>query len=163
MRRDGAELPTSYTAAPLVTSEGMEGCVIVFTDATVRQAEQRELRRKLEALSWAGRVQDALREERFVLYAQPILDLATDEIVQHELLLRMREPNGEIVGPGSYLQIAEEHDLIGDIDRWVIRRASSWPPAACRSSSTSRRGSISDPELITTSKPACSETAPTRH
>jgi PAS domain S-box-containing protein len=149
MRRDGTELPTSYTAAPLVTSEGLEGCVIVFTDATVRQAEQRELRRKLEALSWAGRVQDALREERFVLYAQPILDLATDEVVQHELLLRMREPNGEIVGPGSYLQIAEEHHLIGDIDRWVIRRASDLAARGLPVELNVSGGSISDPELIT--------------
>ncbi|HEV7493696.1 EAL domain-containing protein [Baekduia sp.] len=149
MRRDGTELPTSYTAAPLVTSEGLEGCVIVFTDATVRQAEQRELRRKLEALSWAGRVQDALREERFVLYAQPILDLATDEIVQHELLLRMREPNGEIVGPASYLQIAEEHNLIGDIDRWVIQRASRLAARGLPVELNVSGGSISDPELIT--------------
>jgi PAS domain S-box-containing protein len=149
MRRDGTELPTSYTAAPLVTTEGLEGCVIVFTDATVRQAEQRELRRKLEALSWAGRVQDALREERFVLYAQPILDLATDEIVQHELLLRMREPNGEIVGPASYLQIAEEHNLIGDIDRWVIRRASRLAARGLPVELNVSGGSISDPELIT--------------
>jgi len=149
IRRDGTELPTSYTAAPLVTSEGLEGCVIVFTDATVRQAEQRELRRKLEALSWAGRVQDALREERFVLYAQPILDLATDEVVQHELLLRMREPNGDIVGPGSYLQIAEEHNLIGDIDRWVIRRASQLAARGLPVELNVSGGSISDPELIT--------------
>jgi PAS domain S-box-containing protein len=149
MRRDGTELPTSYTAAPLVTSEGLEGCVIVFTDATVRQAEQRELRRKLEALSWAGRVQDALREERFVLYAQPILDLATGEVVQHELLLRVREPDGEIVGPASYLQIAEEHDLIGDIDRWVIRRASLLAARGLPVELNVSGRSISDPELIT--------------
>jgi PAS domain S-box-containing protein len=149
MRRDGTELPTSYTAAPLVTSEGLEGCVIVFTDATIRQAEQRELRRKLEALSWAGRVQDALREERFVLYAQPILDLATDKIVQHELLLRMREPNGDIVGPASYLQIAEEHNLIGDIDRWVIRGAARLAARGRPVELNVSGGSISDPELIT--------------
>ncbi len=149
VRRDGTELPTSYTAAPLVTAEGLEGCVIVFTDATLRQAEQRELRRKLDALSWAGRVQDALREERFVLYAQPILDLATDEVVQHELLLRMREPNGEIVGPCSYLQIAEEHNLIGDIDRWVIRKASQLAARGLPVELNVSGGSISDPELIT--------------
>jgi PAS domain S-box-containing protein len=148
MRRDGTELPTSYTAAPLVTTEGLEGCVIVFTDATVRQAEQRELRRKLEALSWAGRVQDALREERFVLYAQPILDLATDQVVQHELLLRMREPDGEIVGPASYLQIAEEHNLIGDIDRWVIRRAARLAARGLPVELNVSGGSISDPGLI---------------
>jgi PAS domain S-box-containing protein len=148
MRRDGTELPTSYTAAPLVTTAGLEGCVIVFADATVRQAEQRELRRKLDTLAWAGRVQDALRAERFLLYAQPILDLATDEVVQHELLLRVREPDGAIVGPGPYLQIAEEHDLIVDIDCWVIQRATELAARGMPVELNVSGGSIGHPELL---------------
>ena len=61
-------------------------------------------------------------EDRFVLYAQPIVDLRTSEVVQHELLLRLREPDGKIVGPGAYLHIAEQYGLIGEIDRWVVER-----------------------------------------
>ena len=39
----------------------------------------------------------------------------------------MREPDGTIVAPGAFLQIAEDHGLIGDIDRWVIRAAPRSP------------------------------------
>ncbi len=35
----------------------------------------------------------------------------------------MREPSGEVVAPGAFLQVAEDYGLIGDIDRWVIARA----------------------------------------
>ncbi len=39
-------------------------------------------------------------------------------------LLRMREPDGEIVPPNSFLPTAERYGLIGEIDNWVIGRAS---------------------------------------
>src|SRR5215212_6407313 len=46
---------------------------------------------RLEArMSWADMIRDALSEDRFVLYAQPIVDLASGEATQYELLLRMR-------------------------------------------------------------------------
>jgi EAL domain-containing protein (putative c-di-GMP-specific phosphodiesterase class I) len=45
------------------------------------------------------------------------------QVVQHELLLRIREPDGTIIGPGRYLEIAEQYGLIDDIDRWVIPHA----------------------------------------
>ena len=64
---------------------------------------------------------------------------ARGEVVQHELLLRMREPDGKIVGPGAYLPIAEQYGLIGEIDRWVVRAAPGSPRPGARSRSTSRR------------------------
>ena len=73
-------------------------------------------------LSWIGRIQEALAEDRFVLYAQPIVDVRSGEVVQSELLLRLCEPDGTIVAPGAFLQVAEDYGLIGDIDRWVIAR-----------------------------------------
>jgi PAS domain S-box-containing protein len=122
VRRDGQELPVAYTAAPFETDDGVHGCVVVFEDISERKATEESLRREAEKLSWIGRVQDALAEDRFVLYAQPIVDLRTGDVVQRELLLRIREPNGEIVGPGAFLPIAEQYGLIGDIDRWVVER-----------------------------------------
>ena len=43
---------------------------------------------------WIGRIRQALDEDRFVLHAQPIVELATGAVVQHELLLRMRDGDG---------------------------------------------------------------------
>jgi diguanylate cyclase (GGDEF)-like protein/PAS domain S-box-containing protein len=74
-------------------------------------------------LSWADTIRDALDEDRMVLQAQPILDLATGEIGQYELLLRMRDPLGELIPPAAFLPVAERSDLIGAIDRWVVGKA----------------------------------------
>jgi EAL domain-containing protein (putative c-di-GMP-specific phosphodiesterase class I) len=112
----------AYTASPFETDEGVEGCVVVFEDITVRKAHEESLTLEAEKLAWIGRIQAALAENRFLLHAQPIVDLNTGEVVQRELLLRMREPGGQIVGPAAYLDVAEQYGQIGEIDRWVIRR-----------------------------------------
>jgi diguanylate cyclase (GGDEF)-like protein/PAS domain S-box-containing protein len=74
-------------------------------------------------LSSSERIRRALAEDRFVLYYQPILDLAANEISQLEVLLRMEDEAGEIVLPGSFLPTAERFGLIQDIDRWVVQAA----------------------------------------
>jgi EAL domain-containing protein (putative c-di-GMP-specific phosphodiesterase class I) len=68
-------------------------------------------------------IRDALAEDRFVLHAQPIVDMDSGRIGQYELLLRMVDTDGEVIGPGRFLPVAERFDLIGDLDRWVVRRA----------------------------------------
>ncbi|HYI36986.1 MAG TPA: EAL domain-containing protein [Thermoleophilaceae bacterium] len=74
-------------------------------------------------VTWAERIRRALEEDRFVLLAQPIVDLATGKASQYELLLRMRDDTGDLIPPGAFLAIAERLDLIQDIDRWVTSRA----------------------------------------
>jgi EAL domain-containing protein (putative c-di-GMP-specific phosphodiesterase class I) len=97
--------------------------VVVFEDITERKARQASLEADAQTLSWIARIQEALAQDRFVLYAQPITDVASGEVVQRELLLRMREESGEVIAPGAFLPIAEEWGLIRDIDRWVIEHA----------------------------------------
>ncbi len=75
------------------------------------------------SLPWVERIRGALEQGRFVLYEQPIVDLHTGRISQHELLLRMREEDGTILAPEVFLPIAERFGLIGAIDRWVIGEA----------------------------------------
>ena len=123
IHQDGHQIPVAYTASPFRTDQGAQGCVVAFTDISERKAREQALLRDAETLAWIGRIQATLAEGRFVLYAQPIIDIGTMQIVQHELLLRVREPDGTIIGPGRYLEIAEQYGLIDDIDRWVIRQA----------------------------------------
>jgi len=105
-------------------------------------------------LSWTDTIRDALAEDRFVLQAQPIVDLATGEMGQYELLLRLRDPLGELISPGLFLPVAERSNLIGEIDRWVVARAIDMLGAERR---RDRRvtvevnisgGSTGDPELL---------------
>lgn len=121
--RNGRDVHVAYTASPFATAEGIEGTVVVFKDVSERRAREQSLRRDAEQFAWIGRIQAALAEDRFVLHAQPIVDLGSGETVQRELLLRMREPDGDLVGPSAFLAVAEQTGLIREIDRWVIRRA----------------------------------------
>jgi diguanylate cyclase (GGDEF)-like protein/PAS domain S-box-containing protein len=74
-------------------------------------------------ITWAERIEAALEHDGFELWAQPILDLRSDEVASHELLLRMRLPDGDLIPPGQFLYIAERMGLVGDIDRWVTTQA----------------------------------------
>lgn len=128
IRHDGGRLPVAYTVAPFATADGIEGCVVVFDDITERKAAARQIEHDLDKLAWLERIQEALAEDRFVLYAQPIIDLRTGEVAQRELLIRMLaapDPAGEIevIAPGSFLPVAEEYGLIAEIDRWTIDRS----------------------------------------
>jgi EAL domain-containing protein (putative c-di-GMP-specific phosphodiesterase class I) len=101
----------------------VEGCAVVFEDITDRKAREQSMEGGEETLAWIGRIKEALADDRFVLYEQPIVELSSGDVVQRELLLRMREPTGDVVGPGCFLPVAEQYGLIGEIDRWVIGRA----------------------------------------
>ncbi len=73
-------------------------------------------------VGWSQRIREALENDRFVLHAQPILDLREGRVSRYELLLRLAD-GGELVLPGLFLDTAERSGLIRDIDRWVVRRA----------------------------------------
>jgi PAS domain S-box-containing protein len=122
IRKDGSALPVAYTSAPIEMADGLQGSVIVFTDITERKREQDRMQRDVEALAWLARIREALEDDRFLLHAQPIIDLASGETVQHELLIRMLDEQGGLVPPGLFLPVAEQYGLIREIDRWVIRQ-----------------------------------------
>ena len=74
-------------------------------------------------LGWRRRIWEALNEERFILRAQPILDLRSNETSQYELLLRMIGEDGEVIDAGRFIDNAERFGLIQSIDRWVVKEA----------------------------------------
>lgn len=74
-------------------------------------------------LDWVERINAALRNNQFVLYAQPILDLARETTNHYELLLRMLDDDGNLIEPNAFMHIAERSGLMGRIDRWVTGQA----------------------------------------
>ncbi|MGQ7935419.1 EAL domain-containing protein [Paraburkholderia sp. D1E] len=89
-------------------------------------ADEVVLARRGEML-WVTRLEQALDEDQFELYAQLIeaIDPA-DNGVRCELLLRLREPDGSLVLPGVFLLPAERFQMASRIDRWVVRRVFAW-------------------------------------
>ncbi len=146
--RSGAEVRVAYTAAPFHAGEGLQGLVVVFQDVSERREREAEQRRDAETLACINRVEDALAEDRFLLYAQPIVNLRTGETVQHELLLRMRERDGRIVAPGEFLPAAERYALIGEIDWWVIKEATRLAGAGTPVELNISARSVGDPDVL---------------
>lgn len=77
--------------------------------------------------AWVARIRDALDADRFVMNYQPLINLHGEPIEMYEAYLRMQsvgpDDGGELVQPLSFLQIAEEHGLLWEIDRWVVGKA----------------------------------------
>lgn len=79
-------------------------------DVMARLVLENELRAALE------------RDEFFVLY-QPIIRLTDGQVAGYEALLRWRRETDEVVGPSTFIPIAEEIGIIGEIGNWVLAEA----------------------------------------
>jgi diguanylate cyclase (GGDEF)-like protein len=100
------------------------------------------------ALGWVQRIRDALAQERFVLYAQPILDLRSGETDRHELLVRMLTDDADTIPPEAFLPTAERFGLICDLDRWVTSKGLSLAREGARVSINLSAHSIGDPRIL---------------
>ena len=91
-----------------------------------RDEDQAMLARQGE-MQWTSRIELALDEDRFELYAQRIVALKTLGGGLHcEILLRMRDTDGTIILPGAFLPAAERFHLASRIDRHVVRKVFEW-------------------------------------
>ncbi|GJQ60756.1 MAG: EAL domain-containing protein [Candidatus Scalindua sp. AMX11] len=73
--------------------------------------------------NWDTSMRDALAQNKFVLYLQPIIDISKKILYGYEVLLRMVGEKGEHILPKDFFPLAEQFGHIHSIDRWVICRA----------------------------------------
>ncbi|HEY0661506.1 MAG TPA: EAL domain-containing protein [Lysobacter sp.] len=73
--------------------------------------------------AWVTRIRDALDGDRFVMHYQPLVSMHGEPREMYETFLRLQGEHGELVQPLTFLQIAEEHGLLWEIDRWVVGHA----------------------------------------
>jgi diguanylate cyclase (GGDEF)-like protein/PAS domain S-box-containing protein len=73
-------------------------------------------------ITWAERIARAIEDERFTLVAQPIVDLASGRVTQFEVLLRMRDEQGDLIPPSAFLYVAERLGMIDQIDEMTVSK-----------------------------------------
>lgn len=111
-----AALSTAEVASRSAKSRGGNQHV-VFQDLDASVMQRRS------DLDQVGRLQNALLSDRFVLFAQPIKPLQSGETApRYEILVRMLDEDGSVLPPGRFLSAAERYQMMGAIDRWVVRR-----------------------------------------
>ena len=74
-------------------------------------------------LYWKEVIEEALKNERFILLFQPILDMRTKQISHYECLSRIKNEDGSFLMPSDFIGYAEGLGLIGQIDRMVLKKA----------------------------------------
>jgi len=89
----------------------------IFDPSATDRAEEERIQ------AWVARLRDALDKDQFVLHYRPVISLLGEPEPLYEAYLRLDAGEGEMVGPTTFMQIAEEHGLLAEIDRWVVGHA----------------------------------------
>lgn len=80
-----------------------------------------------------GQLRDALSNDGLVLYYQPVV-AADGTVLSAEALVRWPHPQRGLLAPGEFLPVAEQGDLLRELDKWVLksalREAAQWPMIA---------------------------------
>ena len=95
----------------------------------IYEASDQELSLRKGEMQWLPRINQALEDNRFVLYYQkitPIQSAALSNPVQYEVLLRMLDEQGKLVPPQAFIPAAERYNLMPNVDRWVIHNTLQW-------------------------------------
>ena len=87
------------------------------------QENDEKLAKAQGEMHWVNRIQRALENDEFVLYAQPIVPLQpSTSVPRMEILVRLRDfENRRLVPPGAFLASAERFGLSTRLDRWVTQ------------------------------------------
>ena len=76
-----------------------------------------------------GQLRDALAGDGLVLHYQPVVG-PDGRVLSAEALVRWPHPERGMLAPGEFLPVAEQGDLLRELDRWVLRtalrEASTW-------------------------------------
>jgi EAL domain-containing protein (putative c-di-GMP-specific phosphodiesterase class I) len=82
-----------------------------------------------ELMGWSdprAKLEKALREDQFLLFAQKIHPLKPELRECYEILLRLREEEDNLLPPGGFIPVAESYGMMEDIDRWVVGNLIKW-------------------------------------
>jgi diguanylate cyclase (GGDEF)-like protein/PAS domain S-box-containing protein len=123
----GAVLANADLACHIAKGKGRNQTHVYHADADATAGAHLDL-------GWSARLQDALKNNGFVLHFQPIIPVAhlgdtgaphnlSMNDTHHEVLVRLNDAKGGVIYPGSFLPTAERFNLMRQIDTWVITAA----------------------------------------
>ena len=84
------------------------------------QPKEGELTQKEIDANIIDDLKDALSNNRFLLYFQPVISLHGDTDERYEVFLRLKDKEGNTVPPDEFIPAAERTGMIQAIDRWVF-------------------------------------------
>jgi diguanylate cyclase (GGDEF)-like protein/PAS domain S-box-containing protein len=130
----GETTPTLSASIGVATFDGSTDLVaddlVVRADLALNDAKQKGPGTVLhdegsgeDRLAWVEHLRAALKQDRLVVYSQPIVNVETGEMAGEELLARIIDEHGDVIPPAAFLPTAERFGLIGELDRRVVAHA----------------------------------------
>ena len=116
----------------------VENVLIQVVDVTPVERELRE-RLEFEEFLWG-----AITDGHLVVYAQPIVDAHTGQLVEEELLVRIVRTDGQVMVPDEFLPQARRFGMMPTIDRFMVARAVELARAGRRVAVNLSAASIND-------------------
>ena len=125
---DGDALLRASDTAMYEAKRNRRGGVATFTERLGAVTDRR--------LEVAAGLHRALETGELRVHYQPMVEIATGEVVGVEALVRWQHPDRGLLAPGEFIAVAEETGMIIPIGRWVLEeacrevavlRATGWP------------------------------------
>ncbi|HEU0186294.1 MAG TPA: EAL domain-containing protein [Gallionellaceae bacterium] len=107
-------LKNADQAMYVAKGEGRNRCH--YFTLTMQEAMQQRLRMTAD-------LRTAIVAQQFMLYYQPVVDLASGQIYKAEALIRWQHPQLGLINPIDFISIAEDTGMIMEIGNWVFRTA----------------------------------------
>jgi diguanylate cyclase (GGDEF)-like protein/PAS domain S-box-containing protein len=121
-RATGADLLRFADAAMFEAKRGGAGRVSLASAALIASADRQ--------VHLEGQLRDALANDGLQLHYQPVVGV-DGTVLTAEALVRWPHPDRGLLPPDVFLPVAEQGDLMRDLDRWVLRtalkEAAGWP------------------------------------
>ncbi len=95
-----------------------KNCVHMFNPES-----ESEITTLTKDISWSRKIRDAIDNNDFFLYYQPVINSTTLSADYFEVLIRLKGENNETIMPTGFIRAAERFGLAPDIDKWVIGKA----------------------------------------
>ena len=77
----------------------------------------------IEQMQMQGQLRNALKQQEFILYYQPQVDIASGRIIGAEALVRWQHPESGLIPPAKFIPLAERSGLIIPLGEWILYEA----------------------------------------
>ena len=127
----GATLVNASAPDTTVIINRVIQAIIMATKANKESNDDKDLFYLYDPTSFAGSddsalyesLRNALEHSTFTLLYQPIYDVEKDASNMFEVFLRLPLADGTLMTPDKFLAVANNHQLMDKIDRWVLIQA----------------------------------------
>jgi len=85
--------------------------------------KQEMTEKAFERVVMEGSLRRAIKNNEFIVFYQPQVEVTTNKLVGMEALIRWKHPDMGMVSPDKFITLAEETGFIIELDQWTMRTA----------------------------------------